>query len=188
MLKPSYMKRSVYWFLLVLLPLAPSWAQEGPSTPTTVAVYFFLAEDCVICQQYTPYLNQLYAKYAGPQVEMVGYFPNQFSKKQTIAAFQQKYEVQMPLKTDFFQTKMEQFGVRVTPEVVVFDPVNERVLYQGRIDNTFYQLGRRRTITTSYDLEEALKAILTGEEVANPKTQPVGCFITRSASTTQQNN
>ena len=169
--------RPYFWFLfsILIFPISASAQDEKPS----LSVYFFLAEDCVICQQYTSYLNTLFEEYAGEEVEMIGYFPNSFSKQQKIAAFQRKYQVAMPLKTDYFQTKAQQFQIRVTPEVVVYDHTQQKVLYQGRIDNTFYQLGRRRRVTTEHDLEDLLKAWRNGEEITPTQTEPIGCLITK---------
>jgi len=169
--------RPIFWSLLYVLAF-PVFGLGQVETPS-LSVYYFLAEDCVICQQYTSYLNTLFHEYAGEEVEMIGYFPNSFSKKQKIAAFQQKYQVAMPLKTDYFQTKAQQFQIRVTPEVVVFDHVNQLVLYQGRIDNTFYKLGRRRRVTTTNDLEEVLIAWKKGEPITPQRTEPIGCLITQ---------
>jgi hypothetical protein len=51
------------------------------------------------------------------------------------------------------------------------------VLYLGRIDNRIEDFDKRRTVTTEFDLKDALDAILAGKTVARPRTTAVGCGI-----------
>ena len=74
---------------------------------------------------------------------------------------------------------MHRFGAKVTPEVVVFDKTNQQILYQGRIDNTYFRVGKRRAITTRTELDEVLQAIQADEKPAVENTTAVGCFITK---------
>ena len=76
------------------------------------------------------------------------------------------------------QVLMDKFGVKVTPEVIVLDQTSDKVVYQGRIANTYIKVGRRRTVTTSHDLENALVAVSENRLPDIPYTEAVGCFIT----------
>jgi hypothetical protein len=67
-------------------------------------------------------------------------------------------------------------GANVTPEVAVLSSAGE-VLYLGRIDNRIEDFDKRRTVTTEFDLKDALDAVLTGKAVARPRTTAVGCGI-----------
>lgn len=73
----------------------------------------------------------------------------------------------------------------MTPETVVIDRAGA-VRYRGRIDNFYVAFGRSRQVVTVHDLRDALDAVLAGNPVANPTTEPIGCFIVpanqRSAS------
>jgi hypothetical protein len=68
------------------------------------------------------------------------------------------------------------FGVTITPEVVVAD-ASGQVLYQGAIDNWFYELGRYRQFITEHYLTDALDAIAAGKPVPVTRTEAVGCLI-----------
>ncbi|MEM9548254.1 MAG: hypothetical protein AAGA77_19890 [Bacteroidota bacterium] len=145
----------------------------------SLSLYVFLLDDCPICIQYTPTINQLYSEY-GSRIGFAGYFPNFSSKKHKIETFQSKYSIQFPLFTDYFKEKAKQFNAQVTPEVVLYNHDLEEVIYQGRIDNTFYKLGRRRNVVTEHDLKTAIEQTLKNEPVLVRTTQPVGCFINYS--------
>jgi hypothetical protein len=70
-------------------------------------------------------------------------------------------------------------GVRVTPEVAVFVPYTSgaRMVYRGRIDDKYVDLGKERPQPTTHDLERVLMAIVEGKHVAPTMTRAVGCFI-----------
>ena len=150
--------------------------------PESYSVYFFLGEECIISQQYTLLLKRLFDEYANEEISFTGLFPNPSSNDKKIAIFKEKYQLPFELKHDALQREMDRFGVQVTPEVVVFQHRENKVIYQGRIDNTFYKIGKRRTITTTSELEDVLKLINNKKIVEANKTEAIGCLITPLSS------
>ena len=71
---------------------------------------------------------------------------------------------------------MKYTGVEVTPEAVVLAKDGE-VLYRGRIDDRWVDLGTRRPRATRHDLEEAIEAILAGRPPPPAPGRAVGCYI-----------
>jgi hypothetical protein len=153
-------------------------AEELGPKPNGYTVYLFLGEECIISQQYTVLIKRLYQEYASEYLAFKGLFPNPSSSLEKIAQFNEKYELPFELAIDHLQRKMEFFEVQVTPEVVVFDEKKKVVIYQGRLDNTFVRVGKRRTITTTSELEDVLKELKNGRSVPFYKTVAVGCYIT----------
>lgn len=51
------------------------------------------------------------------------------------------------------------------------------MLYQGRIDNWFGDLGKKRPQPTRHDLRDAIHALLAGAEVVEARTVAIGCSI-----------
>ena len=78
------------------------------------------------------------------------------------------------LDADYAITKFA--GAGVTPEAVVVDAKGE-VRYQGRIDNRYVDFGKYRAEATQEDLSDALNAVLNGQDVKEPCTKAIGCFI-----------
>ncbi len=158
-------------FLVILLCLSFTFqAQER------ITAYLFLLDDCVICQSYSPKLNQLYAEY-GEEVNFVGVFPNFTSKPDKIDSFKVKYGIEFETRTDYWKKMVHKWGVEVTPEVVVYDEENEQIIYKGRIDNEFVGLGKRRKVVTTDELSEVLQSITSGDPGPFTFTDAVGCFI-----------
>ena len=145
----------------------------------SLSLYIFLLDDCPICLQYTPTLNELYDSY-GDQINFVGYFPNFSSKPSKIETFKTTYHIKFPLFTDYYKTKAKKFNAKITPEVVLYNHTTEKIMYQGRIDNKFYSLGRRRNVITEHNLEDAIESVLNNIPVEIDYSEPVGCYINYS--------
>jgi len=171
----------VFYTLLIIFLSSSSNLKAGDS----LSLYLFLLDDCPICIQYTPTINELHESY-GEQISFIGYFPNFSSKKHKIEDFRAKYNLQFPLYTDYFKDKARKFNAQVTPEVVLYNNRTEQVIYQGRIDNKFYKLGRRRHVVTEHDLKSAMEQALNNETVAVPYSEPIGCYINYSDNLTSR--
>jgi peroxiredoxin len=144
-----------------------------------ITVYVFLSETCPICQSYTLTLKTLHAKYKPHSVKFIGVFPNYYSDEKGLAAFKKKYAIPFDLIIDKKKSLTNSLKANITPEVFVVDG-KKNILYSGRIDDSFYAVGKRRNIITSNDLETVLEAIVSGQKIKISKTQAVGCIITSS--------
>jgi len=72
-------------------------------------------------------------------------------------------------------TLVKDSGVTVTPEAAVY--AGGRIVYHGRIDDRYVDLGLERPAATVHDLADALTAVLAGRAVTHGVTQAVGCYI-----------
>ena len=145
----------------------------------SIAVHLFLLDDCVICQDLTPVMNELYEQY-GQDYPFIGYFPNFSSKQAGITAFKEKYGITFPVKTDYYKTHSSKFGATVTPEVVVYNHSTEETIYKGRINNKFYKLGRRRHVVTRHELADVLAALAANKQPHTQNMEAIGCYINYS--------
>ena len=67
-------------------------------------------------------------------------------------------------------------GVTITPEAAVVDR-RGKVVYRGRIDDSFAALGQPRRPVRSADLRNALDEIVAGKAIARAETKALGCYI-----------
>ncbi|HPN68704.1 MAG TPA: hypothetical protein PLZ32_04270 [Saprospiraceae bacterium] len=148
---------------------------QNSTTFKDKSVYIFLLHDCVICQSYAPYLEELYQNHQS-SFNFIGVFPNFISKEKDIQTFKENFGISFSTKTDYFKSLTKQFNVTVTPEVIIYDEVKKEVLYQGRIDDEFFAIGKRKQVVSSHELKDALDGIVSGIPF-NKKTTPIGCFI-----------
>ena len=88
-----------------------------------------------------------------------------------------EFGITVPVVIDTDQSIARRAGATVTPQAFVFARNQESLLYQGRIDNLYAGYGKKRKVATTHELADALEAVVAGRAVENPKTKPVGCFI-----------
>src|SRR4030095_8756353 len=67
-------------------------------------------------------------------------------------------------------------NVTVSPEAAIVDQGGV-LLYRGRIDDRWVNIGRDRPSPTHSDLADALRATLDGKPVAQTATPAVGCIL-----------
>ncbi|MDC3253130.1 redoxin domain-containing protein [Crocinitomicaceae bacterium] len=168
--------------VVLLLPFLLAFGAPSNEAPiavgkSSVEILFFVSEKCPICQYYTAKINQVVADYPEYKVTLV--FPNDLSNPETMETFKKKYKLTANMKLDRDHTLVQQFGATVTPEVVVFNSNTETIHYQGRIDDNYYRVGKRRTVVKTNDLINALNALQIKKDITTAKTTPVGCFITQ---------
>ena len=176
-----FMKNNLYLLLFCTFWLPSKIIGQTIPKTDSISVYIFLDETCVISQYYTLSLKALNQEFGKEHLQFIGLFPNFSSKPAKIKTFKKKYKIPFELKTDYYHSKVKQLGAEVTPEVVVYNETSESILYKGRIDNTYFRIGKRRNVTTTHDLKAALVAIRDNQPIPNKSVLAVGCFIHESA-------
>jgi peroxiredoxin len=161
--------------LTVLSNSAPSQQlPESLKSNGRPQVIIFYSVDCPICQQYVHTLNTLHKQYAG-RVELQAILSEDIGKKQ-LTEFVLEYQVDFPLLYDKKGEWMSRLNPAVTPEVFLFNP-SGLLVYQGAIDNWFYELGKYRPEPTEHYLMDALEATLGNQAFTPRKTEAIGCMI-----------
>jgi hypothetical protein len=146
-----------------------------PGTPAIV--FLFTSTDCPISNRYAPEVRRLAARFKPEGVVFRLIYPNPTdgadSIRQHMASF--GYAGTTHAFHDPDQALVKLTAVTVTPEAAVY--AGDRIVYRGRIDDRYVDLGRERPAATMHDLADALTAVVSGKPVHRPVTQAVGCFI-----------
>jgi thiol-disulfide isomerase/thioredoxin len=137
-------------------------------------VLVFTTTDCPISNRYAPEIQRLAAKF-GDRAKFVLVYPVPGDSPELISAHHKKFGYSIDYLRDAGQKLVKQTGVTVTPEVAVMRGTT--LLYRGRIDDRYVELGRERPKPTKRDLEDALDAIVAGRGVALRETRAVGCIL-----------
>jgi len=137
-------------------------------------IFIFIDHECPISQKYTKIIKDLEEKYKRSDVAMYGIFPYQSAND--VEIFSNKYKFKFPNLLDGQGEMTKILGATITPEVFLIDKQGF-LIYQGKIDNWFYELGRYRQVITEHYLEDAITAYNQGNEVAVKKTEAIGCLI-----------
>jgi thiol-disulfide isomerase/thioredoxin len=141
-------------------------------------VLIFTSETCPICQQMTPNLRSVIEKYKSENVNFELIFPNPgYSTQITVSEYKSKYKLDCASYIDSGRKLTKKYEIKITPEIIFVDQINNRILYRGKLDNQYEGLGKRRQIITEHYLDDALSQALKGQEVKMQFTEPIGCFI-----------
>lgn len=144
------------------------------SAPGRPVVLLFVRTDCPISNRYAPLIKRISSEYAG-KVAFWLVYPSRTTSSEKIREHEQDYGYQIPALRDPQHALVGQAQVQVTPEAAVFDG-NHHLLYHGRIDDLYLDIGRARSTATTHELEDAIRAALSGK--GPPANAPgVGCYI-----------
>jgi Thioredoxin-like len=140
-----------------------------------IVVLIFLRRDCPVSSRYAPVIQQISAQHE-PDASFWLVFPDQAETPQTIHDYLREYSYHLPTLRDPDQTLVKLAQVQITPEVAVFNR-NHQLIYDGRIDNSYLDLGRSRPAPTTHELADAIDAALAGKMPAANQVRGVGCYI-----------
>ena len=140
-----------------------------------VVVLVFVRRDCPVSSRYAPVIQQISKRYADVANFWLVY-PDKSELPQTIRKYLQDYGYRLPALRDPEHALVNLGHVQITPEVAVFDR-GRHLVYDGRIDDWFVDLGRSRPAPTTHELDDAIRAALAGRPVARSEVRGVGCYI-----------
>ena len=140
-------------------------------------VIFFLSPECPLCQSYSLTIKKLHEKFKSQGIDFVAIIPGTEYSLLKIVEYRNGYGLKnIPFYLDPNYAFAKQSKASITPEVFVLNQ-NNHLVYSGRIDNWAYELGKKRAVITSHDLEIVLQNLSAGKEVKPYQTKAVGCFI-----------
>jgi thiol-disulfide isomerase/thioredoxin len=140
-----------------------------------VVVLVFVRTDCPVSNRYAPAIQKLSAEHSGKAVFWLVY-PSKAESAEVIRKHEREFGYKIPALRDPQHVLVNESKVQITPEVAVFD-VSRRLVYHGRIDNLYDDIGRARSTATTHELADAVEAALGGKTLAADATHGVGCYI-----------
>jgi thiol-disulfide isomerase/thioredoxin len=151
-------------------PVDPLAADSGK-----VVVLVFLRRDCPVSSRYAPIIQKVSKEYAD-RASFWLIYPDKSDSPQAVRKHLQDYGYRLPALRDPEHALAKVARVQITPEVAVFDR-SHRLVYDGRIDDWYVDLGRTRPAPTTHEMDDAIRAALAGKAVAKSEVRGVGCYI-----------
>lgn len=143
--------------------------------PGKVVVLVFVRTDCPISNRYAPTIQRLSAAHAA-NVAFWLVYPSKSESAESIRKHELAYGYKLPALRDPQHRLVKQSLVQITPEAAVFD-ANGHLVYHGRIDNLYEEIGRARSAPTTHELHDAIAAAISGKTLPATATPGVGCYI-----------
>jgi hypothetical protein len=148
--------------------------QASPATKAVVLV--FVSTECPYSNRSAPEIRRIHDAFEPQGVRFWLVYPNPADTPAIIRAHLRAFGYPDIALRDSRHDLVKLARPTVTPEAAVFD-ARGNLVYRGRVDDRFVELGRERPAPTKHDLEEALALTLAGKPVAPSTTQAFGCFI-----------
>ena len=136
----------------------------------------FLGHDCPVSNGYAPEVGRLCQEYTPKGVAFCVVYADADLGVADARKHAKEYGFPCPAVLDPTMRLALKVGATVKPEAAVLSPKGE-LLYLGRIDDTYADLGKRRPQPTRRELKDALDAVLAGKPVAVARAKAVGCPI-----------
>jgi len=169
----------------MLLPLLALLVQTLDGAPldalraipgTKAIVYLFTTVDCPVSNRYAPEIQRLQQRFRRSGVVFRLVYPGHSDRDVDIREHMKQFglgDFEAVRDPDLALVKFT--GATITPEAAVV--VGGKLVYHGRIDDRFVELGVERPAPTTHDLADALTAVLAGRPVTRATAPAVGCYI-----------
>lgn len=148
----------------------------NPNSNRIADVFIFILHDCPIANQYQPKIRRLAARFESEAIRFHLIHADPETTLEAARQHAQTYQIEVPVYLDPQHRIVRLLKAEVTPEAIVINSENEKV-YQGRIDNLYVKLGRKRFRATQHDLANVLEAIVNGKPIEPTRTMAIGCYI-----------
>ncbi len=139
-------------------------------------VLIFITDSCPIANQYAPEIRAIQQDHKDAPLK---FYLVHVDPDLTVEAAQkhaEDYGHTCPVIRDRRHRLVQHLGVTMTPEAAVVTAGG--LVYRGRIDNWYGDVGRKRPLgATRHELRDALTALMAGKEIQVKRTEPVGCDL-----------
>jgi hypothetical protein len=139
-------------------------------------VFIFASVECPVSNSYAPEYNRLGAEFRAKHVAVRLVYPNADETPGRVKQHIKEYGLSLVVFRDPTHALAKACGVGMTPEAAVYLP-GSGIVYRGRVDNRYADLGVARQAATEHDLRDAITAVLEGRAVARNTAPAIGCSI-----------
>lgn len=139
-------------------------------------VMFFVTNDCPIANALAPEIQAIVGEHQKSPLRFLLVHVDPDISKAVASKHADDFQLRLPILLDHQHRLVRRLGITITPEVAVWSK-DGGLLYRGRINDLFADLGQKRRAPTSHDLRDALEAVLTHGKLVNRRTQAIGCDI-----------
>jgi hypothetical protein len=140
-----------------------------------IVVLIFIRRDCPVSNRYAPVIRQISAQHEHDASFWL-VFPDKTDTAEMIQRYLREYSYGLRALRDPEHALVKLAHVQITPEVAVFNR-NHQLIYDGRIDNWYVDLGRSRAAPTTHELDDALQKGVAEKTPAVKQVRGVGCYI-----------
>ena len=151
-------------------------AQDPFASHAAATVLVFVRTDCPVTNRYAPELQRIADKFKTRSVAFWLVYPDRDEAPRHIRDHMREYQMPGQALQDPRHALVKRAHATVAPEAAVFNG-SGKLIYHGRIDDRYVDIGKTRPEATVHDLEDAISAVLSGKAVPHPETRAIGCSL-----------
>ena len=141
-----------------------------------VRVFLFVRTDCPVSNRYAPELARVSGEFASRGVVFSIVYADPSETAANIRRHMEEYSFPGAAIRDPAHLLVHRAKATITPEAAVFSATGQ-LLYHGRIDNRYVEIGKAMASPTRHDLEDAIAAALDGRPQPEASAPAVGCSL-----------
>lgn len=173
---PAFAERPASVKSAQLLDLDRRPADPFRDSAAKLLVFIFVQTDCPVTNASAPEIIRVHRQFATRGVTFWLVYPDANESASAIRRHLREFAYPCDALRDPKHLFAKMSRVRVTPEAAIYQP-DGTLLYHGRIDNRYVELGKARPEATRHDLALALAQALAGHAVTPAPEAAIGCFI-----------
>jgi hypothetical protein len=139
-------------------------------------VALFVSAECPVSNRYAPEMIRLHDRFAPQGIAFRIIYPNPAETPEIIVRHLKDFSLPPRALRDPAHAFVKAAGISITPEAAVYDK-DKRLVYRGRIDDRYVNIGVERPAPTKRDLEEVVAALAAGIPMSPRTTEAVGCYV-----------
>lgn len=143
--------------------------------------FVFISSECPIARQYIPELNRIAASPAAEKVPLVGVLSDRTVSRAAAKKFADEFKIEFRVIFDAAGELAKMLEPSHVPQAFVVNPSGE-IVYRGRIDDLYAEIGKRRPQASTHELLDAMTALGEGKAIAVAATDTVGCPFEKRGS------
>ncbi len=144
--------------------------------PAKVRVLIFERTDCPIANRYAPEVSRIAEEFNAKGVKFWIIYPDKSETLDKITKHMADYHLPGRGIPDPDLALRKRSEAKISPQAAVFD-AKGKLVYSGRIDDRFVAFGKSRPAPEVHDLENAIRATLSGKPIADPHPKAIGCYL-----------
>jgi len=148
----------------------------GEKDQTRATVIVFLSTECPIARQFIPELRRIHDQFKSEHVEFYGVFSDPSVTWKQVDRFVREFSITFPVLFDGAGELATKLKPTHVPEAFVID-AHRAIVYHGRINDMYRQVGKRQLEATENDLIDAVASTIEGRLPAASFLPPIGCPI-----------
>jgi len=145
-------------------------------SPARARIFIFLRTDCPISNRYAPELRRFLNQFEDQSIELWLVYPDPSETARDVSKHVATYGFPGNPLRDPHHELVKRAHANATPEAAVFD-AEGKLVYHGRIDDLWVDVGTARPMARTHDLEDAVSAVIEGRPVRQPETRAIGCSL-----------